>query len=427
LRLNIVQFILGGLLALFFLLPACTDNAVANPVQISSSSQDTLIKRNYGYICDRTPLNVPCDGDTSLGFVDENIPIEKGVDPMSISIVQLWKIDQEIFALNVTGNPLWSKTHGQEEWRKIPLPLNDSIAIAKPIFYFKNQRYALMNSGKVYHFDQNGLGTEALQFNLPQGDSACAAYKPCYYNRIEELKGVLYAFAVHPYLENDSGVEWSFLYQSLDAGKTWQRRKDYPSAKMMYDWLTYRDTAYVLFSGELPQRFDGEKFDTLQGNYYIHWGNFVVLQNQLYLGGVDYLYEVQSNTYTAKFYYPYTGAIFDTLCNAIVNVRQDVYWRPGMPITKQSWSGRNLGYQYIQDSTGGRWWKNLSMSDVNSILRVGDTMYSSSMAYNNSRYKGKTDPFTISPGSVASFNLRNSPFCPEAWERGNTIGGRTYP
>jgi len=433
------KLLIGGFLALLLGGFTCSkESTVVGPSKPPPTSYKDMLDSTFGGVCWGgyyvNNKDIECT-DTLMGYVSEHVPFEReGIELDSTGVYHLWKIGQRLFAV-MEGGDLWSKIHGTNDWELLAIPNSDLAVLPKPFFKYEGQDYLLTRKGRVYLLNQNGVGVES---NMKLPSDWCMPTKTCYYSKINEYKTDLYVFVYMGYWDEQWDTVSTFLYKSSDKGLNWSKIESFGNRTYVSLWEEYDGYAYINMEGSHIYRFDGEKFDSLwymaqigpDSNHYFmksfNYQGLLVLDNILYIGGSSRLLKIKGLDVTKVFDGYATHTTMDTVCGAIVNVGVGEYWRPGdMPIDtiRPVYKTDNTlnGYRKITDNEDGvRYLTSVFTNQRFSPVRMGDTLYFGAGIR-------KRDGKIPRPGGVTHINLRNVKICKDAWERGETIGGRTRP
>jgi hypothetical protein len=364
--------------------------------------------------------------DTLEGFVADVHPFDEyGISLDSTAVYHLHVIDKRIFAAT-EGGQLWTKIHQDEKWILLNPADEFLVVLPGPFFQYDGLDYLLTRGGDVYELNENGLGKKS-KMNLPK--DWCVEGRTCYVSKITSYKEdlYLYTYLSHSY---DAVGNSTFLYKSSDKGLNWTSVENYPGGEYwsISDWQEYDGYLYLIQGGENLWRYDGNEFVSFWYNdtasfdpRVFKYNSLQVHQGNLYTGSGGELLQIKELETTKVFDGFTTHTILDTVCNNLVNASPGDYWNPEtMPIQNirapSSWTS---GYQDLFGAVDHYAFLNTKLlNQMFSPKRIGDTLY---FGTNNRRRDGEIPE----PGSVVFINLRNFKICPDAWERGETIGGRT--
>jgi hypothetical protein len=388
--------------------------------------------KHLGYF-DTLPVycgHPPCT-DTLSGWVP--FGPDQGKTPYDSShFVEVKALGRTLFARNTHGDIYYRPLEGK--WHQ--LDLGEQAGSMDAMFPESPWLYLLTNSGKIFKLDE--LGNKSFVEQVPSSLTCpLPGTAPCYVSKIFRYKGKFLIEGTEPYTDStfprfkDSLINYSLL---LGQNGQWERMRWQngirPPLNLSFRrlWLhgdsilgaSYEDGIWIydgarwdsIAKPHLPRFGDTAGIDSLT---LFKWGGVAVFQGSIYASpwtpGLYRLEGSELKKITLKAVTNKGDTIvsdgllnygLDTLCGYLIEVHGMQYWKPGM-----------LGWTRTVDTTQSFAVKgfNYSIASSYSMTRIGDSVF----AAHEAPLLGKKDSI---PGGIALFNLRDAPWCPETWKRG---------
>jgi hypothetical protein len=375
----------------------------------------------------------PCK-DTLSGWIPIG-PDQPGTPYDGRHFVEVKALGRSLFARNSNGD-IYFRPEG-DAWKK--LALGEKAAPLEAMAVEGTEMYLLTASGKIFGLDARGT----LSFREKLPDSMICQLPgttECHAMQLFRYQGSFFIEAGQAYTDSTFPIFRDSLFNyHLLVGRngSWRRMRWQqgfrPKLNLSFRnfWVhgdsilgaSYEDGIWVydgsrwdsIANPTIPQYADSNGVRVPAGTLPVQkWGGVAVYQGSIYAapwtGGLYRLEDSALKKITLKTT-TNTGEVIeheglfnyglDTLCGNLINVHGIERWRPGalgwLRVVDTALSYAVHGYYYPVASTF-------------SMVRIGDSVFA---AYQ--------DPIPTErdslPGGIAMLNLRDTPWCEEAWNR----------